>query len=509
MKKFVLYLRVVTIVIFSVAITLPFLSNKFNFCHEKKANENKDALQEPKFELNNIDGFVKEYEAFYAENFNFRSTLIRFLGYFELESFQISSVPSEVIPGKNHWFFEMKSAANYKGLNAFSNDELSRLRKELEKRTAWAAKRGIKYYVAIVPNKMNVYPEYLPSQIISVTDNKRYDQFVKLNAPPYCNVIDVRKNILLHKNDEHELYQRTDDHWNDLGAYFGYEGIVNRVKADFPDVYCIPKDSFIIETKLTTGSLARMLNVEEKYQEKFISLQKRNGTTAYDGPLRNYERPPQISDWDFQIIKINDSGKFRKCLFIRDSFTFLMVKYFQESFHESVFIHDEWKYRMREDLLINEKPDIVLNIILETEIHKLLEYPMEGDDGLPIERHMSLKTKNGKYVCVDRDNFLYANRDAAGEWETFKLLWVKKNEIALMAYTKKFICAELNSETELTASRDIRGAWETFEIVNSSEGYVLLKGNNGKYFSANDQTGKIYSNASSPNEATSFYIEYR
>jgi len=78
-----------------------------------------------------------------------------------------------------------------------------------------------------------------------------------------------------------------------------------------------------------------------------------------------------------------------------------------------------------------------------------------------------------------------------------------------MAYTKKFVCVEVNSGSELTASRDIRGAWETFEIVNSPDGSVLLKGCNDKYFSIDEQTGKIYSNAASPSEATSFYIEYR
>jgi hypothetical protein len=509
MKKFELYLQVLTIVIFSLIISLPYLSNKFNFLHEKKTNENKADLQEPEFDFKHVNTFVKEYDAYYAENFNFRSTLIKFLGYFELETFHTSSVPNEVIPGKNHWLYEMKSAPNYKGLNAFSSEELSRLKKELEKRTAWAAKRGVKYYVAIVPNKMNVYPEFLPSQIISVRDVKRYDQVVKLNAPPFCNVIDVRKNILLHKNDGKELYQRTDDHWNDLGAYYGYEGIINRVKSDFPEIYCIPKDSFFSEIKMASGGLARMLNIEEKYQEKFISFQKKTVTAAYDGPLRNYERPAQVPDWDFQIVKINDSGKFKKCLFIRDSFTYLMVKYFQESFHESVFIHDEWKYRMREDLIINEKPDIVLNIILETEIHKLLDYPMEGEVDLPLERHISLKTKGGKYVCAESSNYLFANRDAASEWETFSLIWISKNKVALMAYTKKFVCVEVNSGSELTASRDIRGAWETFEIVNSPDGSVLLKGCNDKYFSIDEQTGKIYSNAASPSEATSFYIEYR
>jgi hypothetical protein len=118
-----------------------------------------------------------------------------------------------------------------------------------------------------------------------------------------------------------------------------------------------------------------MVNLEKEFPELFVKLSELHEIQAHDGIKRPYPVPSSISAEDHQIIKINEHGKKLKCLIIRDSFTLLLVRYLQEHFKETVFIHDEWKYRMREDLIAAEKPDIVINIIFETGVEKLIQFP--------------------------------------------------------------------------------------------------------------------------------------
>ncbi|MFM2156329.1 MAG: hypothetical protein RL516_1078 [Bacteroidota bacterium] len=494
------------IVIFSVMILLPFINSNLDLVAEIPANENREKAARPEYKKNELEKFFKDYDAYYADNFGFRNSLIRFLDRFEYFNLKSSAVPSEVIIGNNDWFYETKSVANYKGANLFTAEELQKIKTDLEKRTKWAALRGMKYYVAIVPNKMNVYPEFLPYQVVKVSQKTRYDQLMSLNNPPYINIVDVRSNILTHKKDGVELYQRTDDHWNDLGAYYGYEAIANYIKKDYSDLYIANINDFTREYESRLGSQAKILNVEDKFPEKFLALKRKGDSGAYDGPLRNYKRPAQIAEWDFQVVRINDRQPKRKCFFIRDSFTMLMMKYFEESFHECVFIHDEWKYRMHEDLLVKEKPDLSVNIILETEIHRLLSNQFEGDITLPIEKYISLKADNGKYVCAEQNKELVATKDNAQGWETFNLIWRSKNTVNLMAYTNQFLSAEIDGSKQIMANREAPSDWETFTIIQLDANTILLKAFNNKFVKL--QGDKLFATADTKEQATRFTITY-
>ncbi|MGQ0828176.1 MAG: alginate O-acetyltransferase AlgX-related protein [Bacteroidota bacterium] len=357
-------------------ILLPTLNNYLHLIKEEKGNENRTKFQKPDFDVTRLDAYVKECDNYYTDNFNLRENAIKLHNKFEYSFFGVSPVPDLVVVGKNGWFYDKNNTENYKGANLFSDKEMVKLKEELVTRTKWAEDKNIKYYVAVVPSKMNVYPEYLPDKVIKVSTVTRYDQIISLNNEPTINIIDLRKILSEHKNENYNLYQHTDGHWNDLGAYYGHQEIINRISKTFPDLKPFPLSDYIINVEQRPGgSLVSMINLEKQYPEQFVKLTEKNKIYAVDGTKRNYEIPKTVPAWEHQIIKVNDNGKKLKCLVIRDSFTLLMIRYFQEYFKETVFIHDDWKYRMREDIIVKEKPDIVLTIIFETEIGKLIEYP--------------------------------------------------------------------------------------------------------------------------------------
>ena len=130
------------------------------------------------------------------------------------------------------------------------------------------------------------------------------------------------------------------------------------------------------------GAIVKMINQEKEQHEQFVTLTEKFKVTAHDGIKRNYEGPKSIAAWEYELVKVNEAPgingtKKLKCLVIRDSFTMLMIRYLQEHYSESVFIHGDWKYEMHEDLIEKEKPDVMLTIIFETGVGKLIEFPFK------------------------------------------------------------------------------------------------------------------------------------
>ncbi len=505
MKTYNKSLQILLWLFFTITILLPTVNEKLHFIKESQGNENRTKIQKPNFDSLSVSSFVKAYDDYYSDNFNLRQNFITFHNIFEYLTFNISPVPKDVIIGKDGWFYNVNCIPNYKGANLFTEKEMLQMKRELTLRTRWADKRGIKYYLAIIPSKMSVYPEYLPCSVIKISDSTRYDQVVSLNDFHSINVIDIRKNLLNHKSENHFLFQHTDDHWNDLGAYYGYQEIMNRLHGDFPDLSPFPINDYKINDENRFGNLAMLTSLKKFCPENFVALTERNKIYGHDGQKRGYEVPKNISDWDYEIVKVNENGKKRKVLIIRDSFTLLLMRYLQEHFRESIFIHDEWKYRMREDLILKEKPDIVINIMLETFAYNLLQFPFVCDENQKIEESIQLLTSIKKFVCIELNQPVYANREKAGLWETLTMIHIPNNQCALLSYNGFYLSAN-SKNYEITANKEKMSDHEKFTFIQLENDFVAIKAFNGKYLSVDKKSTQLFANGNSVGENEKFKL---
>ena len=93
---------------------------------------------------------------------------------------------------------------------------------------------------------------------------------------------------------------------------------------------------------------------------------------------------------------------------------------------------------------------------------------------------------NGKYVCAENAGLspLIANRNWALQWETFGLVDLGNNNVALRAVNGKYVCAENAGQLPLIANRDAIGPWETFKLIDLGNNNVALRAVNGKYVCA-------------------------
>jgi len=373
MQGYIKILKLLAITAFVGILLMPVFNKYFHFIDNESSSENRNKAKHPTINFEKLDSFVKDYDTYYTDNFSLRNNFIKLHHQIEYNLFGLSPVPNQVVMGKQGLFYDNNNIPNYTGGNIFTNEQLQKIKAELKRRSTWAAAHNKKYYVVIVPNKMNIYPEYLPTNIIKVSHTTRYQQVVELNAPPAICVINIMPQIINHKNSGTILYQKTDGHWNELGAYYGYKAIIEKLSEDYSVLQPISINDFSIKIeKQEAGTLAKMVNLEKENSENYVKLISKNGTTTIDAKKRGYTVPVDVAEWEYEIVKQKNTAPNLKCLIIRDSFTMAMIPYLQENFKRIVFIHGQWKNKLPEDIILEENPDIIISIIHETYIGSLI-----------------------------------------------------------------------------------------------------------------------------------------
>lgn len=113
-------------------------------------------------------------------------------------------------------------------------------------------------------------------------------------------------------------------------------------------------------------------------------------------------------------------------------------------------------------------------------------YQREGDiyPEAPYRNIIQLKNPGtNKYVCADKqqNDYLYANRDSGGAWETFELKDLGEGKVAIRALTNyKYV--SVSEDNKLIAVSETAGDTEKFILEANTDGTISLKSvANGKY----------------------------
>jgi len=97
----------------------------------------------------------------------------------------------------------------------------------------------------------------------------------------------------------------------------------------------------------------------------------------------------------------------------------------------------------------------------------------------------------------------------SSDLETFSLIHLGNNKIALKANNGKYVSNEHTLSGKLIANRDAIGAWETFEVTYLGE-EIALKADNGKYVAVNENNpNELIANTDTISERTLFKIEVK
>lgn len=348
-----------TAVLFLGLILLPLLVSLLGHRESTAATEKREMAPQPpwKLALDSFGQFSNLFEKYYGDSFGLRENLIRWNNRLRIGLFGESPVRGVKL-GKSGWLFysDEWELEDYEDVTYFRQDELEKIRDTLEQRRKWLARRGIKFFIVVAPNKSTIYSEYLPQSIHKIGKQSRLDQLeAYLSNYPKIELIDLRKPLFSAK-PEKRLYDRTDTHWNDFGAFVGYRAIVERIKKELPNVGRLSADQFsVTEASERGGDLAKMLSLDDLIREERIRFRPKFSPRAVEG-RRDYADPASEPGREM-VVKETGDPSLPKLVMFRDSFTWRLIPYLSESFQSSVFI---WTHAFVPEIIEREKPDVVI-----------------------------------------------------------------------------------------------------------------------------------------------------
>lgn len=349
--------------IFLAIIFTPFLSQKDNHTSENR-------ILEPFPNLDvNIWTIPNKFNKYYNDHFPYRNGLRNIGNAIKYHFFNTSPKPNIVQVGKEGWLFystkEVRSV--YQGIHLFTNSQLETIRLKLETKARLLATHGITYYLIIPPLKHQIYSEFLPLgyEIVGKT-TKRAQLMSYLKANSTINLIDPYDQLIKLKKEK-IIYYKTDTHWNRFGAFAVYQVIINRIREDFPELsppYQI--SDYNIENKLDfEGDLVSLLDMKNTFSRNSFSLtlkEPNNNVVLNIGDVMELET-------SFLYYENTDQSKPRMLLY-RDSFGEYLKPYLAEHFSYTGVV---WGQQLNEKRILQEKPDILVQEIMERFIDKLLE----------------------------------------------------------------------------------------------------------------------------------------
>ena len=309
-----------------------------------------------------FETFRASIEKYFSDWFGFRDDLIRTHNLLHVRALQTSPLAAVVI-GRDGWLYynadDSKNLPDYCGLRPFTEKNLDAIERNLTAVRDELRLRGIAFAVLVTPSKHTIYPEHLPERVRALAGTTRLDQLVeRLGRRPDILFVDVRR-ALLEGKARHQLYFRTDTHWNSLGAHLAARKLLSSlVRAAAPVPVPHEEDLVLGLRERLQTDLAAMLGLPEEGHEQDFRLLDRNAAegTIIVRPLRQRQSPGRET-------RSCETGRPGLRFFlVQDSFGSLIIPSLCREYSSGVSV---WGNRVLESSLDEERPDIVILEVAE------------------------------------------------------------------------------------------------------------------------------------------------
>lgn len=350
---------------FMLILIFPTLQNEVGLIKNFRSLEKRLLTEKPDFSF--TKKFARDFESYFDDNFGFRNRLVSWGGGIS-KLFKSSKNPDLVMFGEDNWLFynrrieDPNMFESYTRTNLFTPDSLKLLVKTWEVRKEKYEAADKKYLLAFWPNKHSIYPEKMSLTMkAQVKDTiSRVDQLLGYmeKAGSKVKLTDVRRKLLEEKK-ENQVYYKADSHWNDYGAFLGYQDFF-RQNHDILGVNPKSEADFDIKwTNYYAGELIQLLGVanrgEFKDQRPELTLKNNKDQIQYL-PIEGY---PKLT-----VKTINEkAGNKLKALVFRDSFSRSLVQFFSLHFYEVTYIWGHKEYYVNK-----EDPDVIIDCFVEREL---------------------------------------------------------------------------------------------------------------------------------------------
>jgi hypothetical protein len=360
------------VILFLAIIALPLAANLAGRDGADPAAENRELAAFPHLDLGwrSIPVFGNGLAAWFEDHFGFRSTLVKWYG--ESRLFVLGVSPSTtVVKGRDDWFFyaDDKSIEDFANDPPMTPDAIENWRESLVRTRDWLRGRGIAYVFTVAPDKHVIYHEEMPPTIARVAAVSRTDQLLAVARDAGVAAVDARPALFDGKTGE-RLYQKTDTHWNDRGAFLAYRKIIEAVRMQNPAVPpAWPRADFDADARETPGmDLAGMMGLTRALRETDLVLVPRRPRAAVVVEPAGAEATAE----EGRLVTEIAHSRLPRALIVRDSFTSRLVPFLSEHFSRAVYL---WQNDFLPEDVEKERPDVVIQEIVGRHLYNFIPSP--------------------------------------------------------------------------------------------------------------------------------------
>ena len=330
---------------------------------EEDRSENRTLASKPVFDIRGVEKFPKQFDAYYNDHVPFRGVIREAWTKLNVELMHDSIAKSVVIgdsdgKGTNKsWLFysEMNDRSpvfGVQGIQKASDVDKQLAIDNIERQTKLFEEQGKNFYFLMIPNKENIYREYLPGNIDIYNDSSRDEQvFEALHKAGFDNVLYVKDEIVNAKKLG-QLYYKQDTHWNELGAFYGYKAFMQEAEPNFDEYsYAISVD----EDANLNKDLAMFLGLRNYFVDDNIRVKYLDDNNVDVEKSGNGTKQIVVSTNQEPIID-------KDVLLVGDSYRVAFVPYIQKVYRHVISMHRDAYDKKK----LNEyDPDIVISEAVE------------------------------------------------------------------------------------------------------------------------------------------------
>jgi hypothetical protein len=344
------------IIFFLAALALPVVGLALGFDPGRAHKENRVLAPFPPVSLKRhvLGSFPEKFRAYFEDHFGFRNMLIEWQAKVKVKWLGVSS-SKRVILGKDGWLFQPpydNSLEWYRGPRPLTVAELAQWQRVLKARRDWLAERGIRYIFVIAPEKHTIYPEYVPEAFRRMQEVSRLEQLVRyMKEHSDVEILDLRQPLMEAKGRE-RLYHRTDSHWNEYGAFIGYQAIAAELMKASAQIQPLAESDFeLVREQKKEMDLAAQLGLDDVLSEENLRMRPRRASLEF-------RLNPDIK----YVVSDGKETRLPRVVMFRDSFANNLIPFLDHHFSRAVYV---WNYGLDTALIETERPQFVIQEVVE------------------------------------------------------------------------------------------------------------------------------------------------
>lgn len=362
-ERLILIYSFIISALFLVWISVPVTTRVLNLVkYDTISKQEKRVLAiKPEFDVTNLDPYPPKYEKYYNDHFPFRQFLANFqTREIRLKIFNRPPDLDGLYVGKDGWLFIGYERSLWEGTNPYTKDDIKLIARILHKRTLDYRAKGIKFYILCPSMKSDIYPEQNPPFFFRIADSVMDDQVAAALKKDTVIKFVCGKDVLRKCKEKGLLYQITDTHWNDRGAYYTYKALIEMIHKDFPAVTPLTETQFNYADSVNTGNLAVDLGLKGIYNEH-IPVFKIKNKRALPGKTTGYVPPTEFKgNTGLEVVRVVNDPSLPEAIVVHDSYGGALRPFLAENFRKTVFLFDGWYYGPNWETVDKEKPEIVI-----------------------------------------------------------------------------------------------------------------------------------------------------